>query len=101
MLSLLARTAELEVAKLVSAKGRRVVLSGRREEEVAKAVEVCTELGASGATFVKTDVADEGMVKSLFDKAVQSTGRSCTASSTQEFSWVGITSSMTRRLHLT
>ena len=57
-------------AVALAKQGATVVLAGRREKEGEAAV---SEIGSFGgiATFIATDVTQEGQVKSLFEKALE------------------------------
>ena len=63
-----------ETAKAFAARGCRVVLGARREDELATLAE---EIGAQGseASWVQTDVAVAGDVERLVDHAVEAFGR--------------------------
>ncbi|MBO9670141.1 MAG: SDR family oxidoreductase [Sphingobium sp.] len=62
------------VALVLSAKGYKLVLAGRRAEPLTETATLCTD-AAVPPLCVPTDVADEASVEALFAKAVEHFGR--------------------------
>lgn len=62
-------------ARAFAARGARLVLASRSADQLAEVAAQCLAGGASGASVVVTDVADEKSARNLIDAAVTEHGR--------------------------